>query len=265
MVEIDKKKCNGCGRCVKDCVAKNLYLKDNIGEVFGRCFLCGHCVAICPENAVNIPELDMMDVEECDKGQAKIEANALLRAIKFRRSIRNYKQQPVEQEKIEAMLTAGRYTATAKNTQGCRFIVVQKEIDTLKEMIWNRIGEVLSMPHEEVPAWANLFRGFYSRKNEQAGEDFLFRNAPAVLFIASDYSLDAGLAAQNMELMAVALGLGVLYNGYLLRAAEENMKVQEWLGAETKPLTACFLLGYPEVSYIRTAPRRKGDFIYKDF
>ena len=34
-------------------------------------------------------------------------------------------------------------------------------------------------------------------------------------YITSDWPFDAGLAAQNMELMAVALRLGALYNGYL--------------------------------------------------
>ena len=56
---------------------------------------------------------------------------------------------------------------------------------------------------------------FNQRRKKDAADDYLFRNAPAVLYIVSDSPLDAGLAAQNMETMAVSLGLGVLYNGYL--------------------------------------------------
>ena len=74
---------------------------------------------------------------------------------------------------------------------------------------------------------------------------------------------DAGLAAQNMELVAASLGLGALFNGYLCRAAEELPAVKAFLEAEDKPLQICMLLGHPAVSYRRTAPRRAGDFVMK--
>lgn len=82
-----------------------------------------------------------------------------------------------------------------------------------------------------------------------------------MLFIASESNIDAGLAAQNMELMGVSLGLGFLYNGYLRRAAEMNHEVMEWLGVGKKRIEACALLGYPDITYKRTAPRRTADVI----
>ena len=88
-------------------------------------------------------------------------------------------------------------------------------------------------------------------------------NAPVVLFITSDWPLDAGLAAQNMELMAVSLDLGMLYNGYLCRIADENAELKKWLGIEEKHIKACMLLGYPNVSYRRTAPRDKANILWK--
>lgn len=38
----------------------------------------------------------------------------LLNFIKFRRSVRHYKNKPVEKEKLERILEAGRYTATGQ-------------------------------------------------------------------------------------------------------------------------------------------------------
>ena len=60
-------------------------------------------------------------------------------------------------------------------------------------------------------------------------------------YITSDWPLDAGLAAQNMELMAVALGLGALYNGYLARITNANEKLKDWLGIKGKTIKACML------------------------
>ena len=88
-------------------------------------------------------------------------------------------------------------------------------------------------------------------------------NAPVVAYITSDWPLDAGLAAQNMELMAVALGLGALYNGYLARITNANEKLKDWLGIKGKTIKACMLLGYPNVSYERTVPRKEANVIWK--
>ena len=56
-------------------------------------------------------------------------------------------------------------------------------------------------------------------------QNYLFRNAPVVLFITSDWPLGTGLAAQNIETMAVALGMGALYNGFLARIADKNVTI----------------------------------------
>ena len=101
------------------------------------------------------------------------------------------------------------------------------------------------------------------REKKDAADDYLFRNAPAVLYIVSDSPLDAGLAAQNMETMAVSLGLGVLYNGYLARISDANEELKQWLGIGDRTIRACMLLGYPARHYVRTAPRKAPDVIWK--
>ncbi|MBQ5702715.1 MAG: nitroreductase family protein, partial [Peptococcaceae bacterium] len=133
MILIDKERCVGCGLCAADCITVNLQLVNGKAEVKGGCLECGHCVAICPQNAVSIPEFDMADVSAC---RMELDADVLLQAIKGRRSIRNYQAKKVEKDKLHLLAEAGRYTATAKNTQGCRFVLVQDELDTFKDMIW---------------------------------------------------------------------------------------------------------------------------------
>ena len=66
---------------------------------------------------------------------------------------------------------------------------------------------MLALPAADKPRWVKLYKP--SWVDAQAGlQDFLFRNAPAVAFVAAERADDAGLAAQNMELVAASLGLG---------------------------------------------------------
>ena len=89
MVTIEKDLCIGCGKCVKDCVAHNIILKDGKAEPKRDCFLCGHCVAVCPKAAVSVPEYNMAEVEEYEKESFTMNPDTLLHAIKYRRSIRD--------------------------------------------------------------------------------------------------------------------------------------------------------------------------------
>lgn len=295
MVKIDYEKCTGCGLCVADCVALNIKIEDKKAYTKKDCFLCGHCVAICPAGAVSIPEYDMEDVEEhvaesfeeyavesCSGNAAgNLEKCAysflkdLLHNIKFRRSVRSYKEEKVGQQELEMLLQAGRYTATAKNNQDCHFVFVQNEIEQLKEMVWGYVEKQEQAGNNSIYTTcdkektdtlsADLYPyvAFNRRRKADPTDDFLFRNAPVVLFITSEWPLDAGLAAQNIENMAVALGMGALYNGYLARIADANEELKKWMGIEGRTIKACLLLGYPKRSYRRTAPRKPANVSWR--
>lgn len=259
MVTIDAEKCAGCGLCVKDCPAGNLLLREGKAAAGETCFLCGHCVAVCPEDAAAIPEYGMADVEPCS--QSPCSGAEMLLAIKSRRSIRDYEARPIPREQAEMLIQAGRYAATARNLQSCRFLFVQERLPQLRELVWNSIGRGLEKSSgPEDPAEA--YRQFYEVRQKDPRADFLFRNAPAALFIASGRELDAGLAAQCVELQGYCMGIGALYNGYLRRAADADPEIRRFLGAGEKPLAACMLLGFPNVRYRRTAPRRAADVRY---
>lgn len=263
MVTIDSTLCTGCGKCAADCIAKNLRIQDKKAVVQKDCFLCGHCVSICPYHAVSIPEYDMSDVESYSSDTFSLSPASLLHAIKFRRSIRSYTTKKIEKEKLELLVQAGRYTATAKNNQDCHFVFVQEELPLLKSFVWDFIDKLEERGHKEIPRELLPYINFNRQRKANPEEDYLFRNAPAVLYITSDWPLDAGLAAQNMELMAVSQGLGVLYNGFLARISDENKELKQWLGIEGKTIKACMLLGYPKVSYKRSAPRKPAHVIWK--
>ena len=253
MVIIDSEKCIGCAACADDCIALNIEIKDGVAVLKKPCFQCGHCVAICPAGAVSIDDYDMNDVTEYTPENIITDPKKVLHSIKMRRSIRSYKKLPIEQEKLEKIVQAGRYTATGSNSQNCRFVVVQDGMDELKKMIWDYIDNGEDIPEERRAAFRRI-----GDKREN-GIDFLFRNAPAVIYVASKSAVNAALAAQNIELAAVAQGLGVMYNGYLVGATNMNEKAVKWLDLEDKPVAVSMTIGYPSVKYQRSAPRKEAD------
>ncbi len=259
MVKVNQEICIGCGQCVTDCLAFNIEVNDGKATVKKECIECGHCAAICPVNAVSIEGYDMDDVEEFEEETFKLDPENLLKAIKFRRSIRFFKEEKVSEKDLHMLIQAGRYAATAKNNQGSYFVFAQDDVEGVKKRVWDYIDAL----GKDVDRNLLPYVAFNRRRKKDAKDDYLFRNAPMVLFITSDWPLDAGLAAQNIETMAYALGMGALYNGYLARIANANEELKAWLGIEGKAIKACLLLGYPDRAYKRTAPRKPANVIVK--
>ena len=208
---INTKKCIGCYACRVACQRQNnllptedfiryeehevgTYPNVRVETVPLQCMHCedAPCVAVCPTGAVSIPSYDMADVETCVPAGAAVDPRTMLRVVKSRRSVRDYLPNTIEQDTLRLVLEAGRYTATAKNAQGCRFIVVQDELDELKRLVWDGIEGMLAPPAADKPRWVKLYKPFLV--DARAGrQDFLFRNAPAVAFVAAERADDARL------------------------------------------------------------------------
>ncbi len=58
VIEIDIKKCDGCGKCIEQCPTRTVEIKDNKAVVSKDylldCHLCSACVDSCPKEAINV-------------------------------------------------------------------------------------------------------------------------------------------------------------------------------------------------------------------
>lgn len=113
----------------------------------------------------------------------------MLPEIWKRQSIRKYKPQPVEQEKLEALLHAAMNAPTARNTQSWRFLVVRNR-EALDHMI-------NLQPYTQMMKTAACAIIVMGDRNASQPDEYLY--------------VDAAAAIENMLIEAVHLGLGTCW------------------------------------------------------
>ena len=244
-VLIDNEKCTGCGLCVADCQRKDLEIQNKKAVPLNKhCFICGHCLAICPEKAVKLNGL-ADEVWDLPNGPVFLDEKSLKTHLKFRRSVRQFKGIQVEKEKLEKIIEAGRLTPTASNAQNVRYIVIQNGINESEDAVLAQYRNPVGF---SVP---------YTFIQDRLKRGFLFHEAPVVVLVISQFEINACLAAMSMELMAEAVGLGVVYVGLFTRPANVNNELRASLGiVEGESIAACLAMGYPDVKYFRSAPKK---------
>lgn len=207
-----------------------------------NCIKCGHCVAICPKFAVSMSGFEDAPVEI--KKTTVLNPAHLLEALRSRRSIRHFKNRPVEPEILKQIIEAGRLTPTAENAQNVSYIVLQNEKKQYEKIAVRFFKRLLPLARLIDPTAKNII----------IDDHFLFKKAPAAILVLSKNKINGALAASNMALMAEAHGLGVLYSGFFTIAANYSLTLHKELCLKQKVVTT-LVLGYPNVTYHRTAQK----------
>ena len=149
--------------------------------------------------------------------------NEVLEVIKSRRTIRRFKPNPIDEEKLQMILEAGRWAPSFSNLQPWRFIVIKDQ-------------------------------GLKNALDKAARESVLhlgINEAPVIILVGVDrridplHAIEAGAAAtQNMTLAAHSLGLGAGWIG--IWGTEAETAIQKILILpETTRLVSLLPIGYP--------------------
>jgi nitroreductase len=178
----------------------------------------------------------------------------LFEAIKTRRSIRRYTPDPVDDEKIDTILEAGRWAPSWANTQCWRFIVVRDP------EVKSKIAESLINIVMQDSVWVNpAFKAFATApviivvcaQTGKSGYRHGGGNEP-VTDKGDWFMFDAALAVQNMALATHAQGLGtVIIGAFDARQVEKLLGVPEGYRAVT-----LFPVGVP-AREAKTPPRKE--------
>jgi nitroreductase len=166
----------------------------------------------------------------------------VLEAIRKRRSVRRFTQEPVSPQDLESVLTAARWAPSWVNVQPWRIVVV--EAQETKEAL--KATLLPSNPAAKGFELAPVLLVLIGEKGKSGlyGETFATDKGDWYLF-------DLGIAAQNIALAACSLGLGTVHVGALdHRAAAAVLGVPD--GFEVVEILP---LGHP--TFEPKAPPRK--------
>lgn len=163
----------------------------------------------------------------------------LFEVIKTRRSIRKYKSDPIENEKLEMVLDAARLAPSWANTQCWRFVVVRNQ------EIRNKLADTLIVnPTVGANPAVNAIRTAPVTivACAEKGISGCFNGQPATEKGDTWYMYDVALAMENLVLAAHALGLGTVHVGLF-----NTEEVAAILGIPGNYyVVAMTPLGYPE-------------------
>lgn len=285
VIHIDKTRCTGCGRCVEVCKDFSLVIKDKKVEqsdsvIFG-CVGCGHCMMICAHQAITIDGrctsadelIDLPKQEHCPSFEA------ITNLYNRRRSVREFKDIPVERELIEKVINAAQSAPMGLPPSDVRVLVFDNKqkvrrfakdfCQYTKKISWMTSRWFITMMR---PFWGKendeIFKHFVrpclSKYNEYMDKDINIVNydAPvAMYFYGSPYSdpADPIIAATYAMLAAESLGLGTCMLGAvhpLIQNGPEAKKFREQQGIRNKSKEGLFLvMGYSDVKYVKSIQR----------
>ncbi len=260
VVGIDQEKCTKCGLCIQEC-GRGYFSKKKgdmrFNERLNTCNLCGHCIAVCPEDAILTEGIDNIETfPGIDSPETIANYDTIFRLIRAKRSMRRYKNKIVPKESIEKIFEAMRYAPSASNARAWRYLIVSDP-------------EKMKKVSDEIIKVNYLYMGFQS--GEQALQYFesigrsIFYNAPHLIILYYKSieknpimiglkANDAGIALTYGMLAAESLGLGTCWIGMVQGAVSANREILKILGIRGFVLGA-FTLGFPAVKYRRTVPR----------
>jgi ferredoxin len=281
-ITIERERCSGCRRCVEVCPSALYRMVEKKAQVKGGgvrdCIMCGQCIAVCPEDAIAIPELAQTSFEPLgERGDAETGLAALFGE---RRSVRAYKKDDVPRELVERALALGAMAPVSLPpwTVQVTAVLGREKIKPLADIIAASMAEMVGMERSFVgrffmrraigaPRYAFMKRAFFPlidgglQLREKEGLDVILRDAPGLAVFHSrpealEPATDCVLAAAHTALAMQALGLGVCFNGLVTGAAEMNKKLHAALGIpEPHGVHAALTFGFPKVRYCKSIHR----------
>ena len=286
-ITLDKNLCKKDGICTSVCPA-NIFVQEErlaLPKIVEEecCIACGQCVAICPQYAISHSEFPLETISKIMFENIPT-SEQFFEFLKSRRSIRAFKDKPIEKAEIQKIVEGASYAPSGHNSQSTEFLVVQDKalLTRISEMVIEYLKfeikrfanpffralallgdkELTESGLNEIPGFKRLIRLY-----ESDSDPILF-GAPVLLVFHAQRrvgfsDVNAQLALQNASLVAHSMGIGHFYTGWVVSpcrapmARNWNRRIPNLLGIPPEnKIYGAIALGYPIPKFKNTIKRK---------
>ncbi len=280
---LDTALCTNCGLCAEVCKGAPLVMSGDKLQIdharFFGCIGCGHCMCICPQDCIQIKGRDMGpgDIIPMPKKVDRATYQQLYNLLLSRRSVRNFRDQLVEPEKITQIVEAVCTAPMGLPPSDVEILILDNPAK-VQEFAADVIGVIKKSRWFFSPLVNTALRPFFGREYVESvesfirpavdifieesgrGADYLLYNAPlAMYFHTSPYSdpADPLIAATYAMLAAESMGLGSCMIGtpaYFIKHSQP-IKQKYRIPLKNQP-GIVVIFGYPRYKFQKAVRRR---------
>lgn len=286
---VNLEKCTGDGICVEVCPENILDLFNEkartVEDRASECIRCGQCVAVCPAEAMRMPELPDEDFAKLTKSQ--LEYDDFHNFLLGRRSVRKFKDKPVDRSLIEKIVEAASTAPMGLPPHTTEILVIDSP-DELAYLLEQQVKDYrfavkgmanpLVRPIIRLSAGAEDYRTLKEFilplvKNNNAifekdGADGYNYHTPALMVFHADrrsvsYLENAYLTCSYAMLAAQALGLGTTIIGLTPPIIDRSKELRERYGIPRRnKVVTSLIVGHPKYKYRKSIRRKFPDVRY---
>jgi nitroreductase/NAD-dependent dihydropyrimidine dehydrogenase PreA subunit len=270
---VDQEKCRRDGICVAECPGGIIEVKEEGGipipaeSARDLCIHCGHCVAVCPQGALSLETMNPHDCPSLENGLS-VPAESVEYLIRTRRSVRTYKNRPVERNTLKRLIDTARNAPSIKNLQPVHWLVIEQrsEVHRLASLVvaWMKsMVESKQKARYPLPALGHIIEKW------EKGDDLVCHGAPHLIVVHGPKDSRASLtsciiALTTLELAAHSFGLGTCWAGYFYAAANFYPPMLETLDLPgNHQCFAAMMIGYPKYRYHRIPVKREASITWR--
>ncbi|WP_319524027.1 nitroreductase family protein [uncultured Desulfosarcina sp.] len=265
LLTIDESTCNRDGICAAVCPTGTIDFSKGevprlVNDAREYCIACGHCVAVCPTASISH---EKMSPDQCPpiRPELRLTAEQCEQFLRSRRSIRRYKDEPVDRSKIQKIIEIASHAPSGHNSQSAQWRVIDNR-DRI-EMLAATVIEWMRWMMDNQPEVAAVLHMARAVERWEAGDDVILRGAPALVVAhapKNDFAAPPActIALAYMELAAVPMGLGACWAGYFWAASQGFPAMVKALDLPSgHRCYGALMVGYPRFTYQRLPLRRQ--------